>query len=45
MSNIFGGPYRLFNKKTTESKNYDSVITLCIMNDYKLSERVYMNGT
>ena len=41
---VFGGPYRLFNKKSQGSVNYDSVISLCIMDDFKLSERVYMNG-
>ena len=44
MSNIFCGPYSLYKKQTsTKDGNYESVISLCILLDNSLSERLYKN--
>ena len=46
MSEVFGGPYKLF-KKTLDDYNrpYEAVISICILNNNGLSERYYRDGT
>ena len=44
MANIFCGPYSLYKKQNNVTNgNYESVISICIMNDYSLSERLYQD--
>ena len=41
MANIFCGPYSLYKKQS--NGKYESVISICIMNDFSLSERLYQD--
>ena len=44
MSNILGGPYSLYKLEGNDSTKYRSVISLCIMEENIISERVYNQG-
>ena len=41
---VFCGPYRLFKKSITAVGAFESVISICVLEDHTVSERFYKEG-
>ena len=41
---VFCGPYRLFKKSVSTVGAFESVISICVLEDHRVSERFYKGG-
>ena len=41
---VFCGPYRLFKKSVSAVGAFESVISICVLEDHRVSERFYKGG-
>ena len=41
---VFCGPYKLYKKSVSAAGAFESVISICVLEDHRVSERFYKGG-